>query len=86
MLCNPERTAGVVNTHLTPVSDFVTFADGHESDAQLIGAQPENDLAVLRALKPPAELEAATMRSTAAGLIAATHRPPSEAKHFCGAK
>ena len=25
-------------------------------------------------------------RSIAAGLISPTHRPPSEAKHFCGAK
>jgi hypothetical protein len=27
-----------------------------------------------------------SMRSTAAGEQAATHNPPSEAKHFCGAK
>jgi S1-C subfamily serine protease len=42
----------------------VTFADGHESDAQLMGAQPENDLAVLRAKSLPDDLEPATMRST----------------------
>ena len=42
----------------------VTFADGHESDAQLIGAQPENDLAVLKAKSLPDDLEPATMRST----------------------
>ena len=42
----------------------VTFADGHESDAQLIGAQPENDLAVLRARSLPDDLMPATMRST----------------------
>ena len=43
----------------------VTFANGHESEARLIGAQPENDLAVLRALSIPDDLAAATMRSTA---------------------
>ena len=42
----------------------VTFANGHESDAQLVGAQPENDLAVLRAKSLPDDLEPATMRST----------------------
>jgi S1-C subfamily serine protease len=42
----------------------VTFADGHESDAQLVGTQPENDLAVLKAKSLPSELEPATMRST----------------------
>ena len=42
----------------------VTFFDGSESDAVLISAQPENDLAVLRAKTIPDDLEAATMRST----------------------
>jgi S1-C subfamily serine protease len=42
----------------------VRFADGHESDAQIIGTQPENDLAVLRASSLPDDLQAATMRST----------------------
>ena len=42
----------------------VTFADGHESDARLIGAQPENDLAVLKASSLPDDLMPATMRST----------------------
>jgi S1-C subfamily serine protease len=42
----------------------VRFANGHESDAAMIGAQPENDLAVLRASSLPDDLEAATMRST----------------------
>ncbi|CAD5374831.1 Trypsin-like serine protease [Rubrivivax sp. A210] len=41
------------------------FADGHESAATLIGAQPEHDLAVLKAESLPDDLEAATMRSTA---------------------
>jgi len=43
----------------------VRFANGHESEAHLIGTQPENDLAVLRATSLPDDLEAATMRSTA---------------------
>lgn len=43
----------------------VTFADGSESEAVLVGAQPENDLAVLRAKTVPDDLKAATMRSTA---------------------
>ncbi|WOB09959.1 S1C family serine protease [Piscinibacter gummiphilus] len=43
----------------------VTFADGSESDASLIGVQPEHDLAVLRARSIPDDLVAATMRSTA---------------------
>ena len=43
----------------------VRFANGHESDAVMIGAQPENDLAVLKATSLPDDLEAATMRSTA---------------------
>jgi len=42
----------------------VTFYNGHESDAQMIGTQPENDLAVLRAQSLPDDLEPATMRST----------------------
>jgi S1-C subfamily serine protease len=43
----------------------VRFANGHESEAMMVGAQPENDLAVLKALSLPDDLEAATMRSTA---------------------
>ena len=42
----------------------VTFFDGHESDANLVGVQPENDLAVLRAKSIPDDLQAATMRGT----------------------
>jgi S1-C subfamily serine protease len=42
----------------------VRFANGQESDAMLVGAQPEHDLAVLRAETLPDDLEAATMRST----------------------
>ncbi|HMC15985.1 MAG TPA: trypsin-like peptidase domain-containing protein [Albitalea sp.] len=42
----------------------VTFFDGHESEAAMVGAQPENDLAVLRASSIPDDLVAATMRGT----------------------
>jgi S1-C subfamily serine protease len=42
----------------------VRFHNGHESEATMVGAMPENDLAVLKALTPPDELEPATMRST----------------------
>ena len=42
----------------------VTFADGHDSDAPMVGAQPENDLAVLKAKSLPDDLMPATMRST----------------------
>ncbi len=43
----------------------VRFWNGHESEASIIGLQPENDLAVLKASNLPDDLEAATMRSTA---------------------
>ena len=60
---------GTILTNLHVVSGAkkirVRFANGHESDAVLVGAQPENDLAVLKALSLPDDLEAATMRSTA---------------------
>ncbi len=42
----------------------VRFANGHESEASMVGAMPENDLAVLKAQSLPDDLEAATMRST----------------------
>jgi S1-C subfamily serine protease len=42
----------------------VTFADGFESPAEVIGTRPEHDLAVLKAQKVPVDLFAATLRST----------------------
>jgi serine protease DegQ len=42
----------------------VTFADGLEADADIVGLQPQHDLAVLKARKIPDDLIAATMRST----------------------
>jgi S1-C subfamily serine protease len=60
---------GTILTNLHVVSGAkkikVRFANGQESDAVLVNAQPENDLAVLRAQTLPDDLEAATMRSTA---------------------
>jgi serine protease DegQ len=41
----------------------VTFFDGYESEAELVAAQPENDLAVIRALSIPDDLPAATLGS-----------------------
>jgi S1-C subfamily serine protease len=59
---------GTILTNLHVVSGAkkirLRFANGHESEAVMIGAQPENDLAVLKALSLPDDLEAATMRST----------------------
>jgi S1-C subfamily serine protease len=43
---------------------LLRFANGHDSEAVMVGAQPENDLAVLKALSLPDDLQAATMRST----------------------
>ncbi len=43
----------------------VTFYDGHEAEAEFVGAQPENDLAVIRAKTIPDDLPAATLGSTA---------------------
>jgi S1-C subfamily serine protease len=39
----------------------VTFADGTQSAADIIASQPENDIAVLRARQPPAQLVPATL-------------------------
>ena len=39
----------------------VTFSDGMESDAVIVGLHPENDLAVIRAKKIPDDLPPATM-------------------------
>ena len=39
----------------------LTFADGTESSAQVTSEQPEHDIAVLRALQPPAQIVPATL-------------------------
>lgn len=43
----------------------VTFRDGTESEATIVGAQPENDLAVIRPSTLPDDLMPATLASTA---------------------
>jgi S1-C subfamily serine protease len=43
----------------------VVFADGFESDAKLVGQNPDNDLAVLQADAVPDDLGAATVRPAA---------------------
>jgi S1-C subfamily serine protease len=60
--------SGVILTNLHVVATAttlrLTFADGLESDAAVIGLHPEQDLAVLQAKTIPDDLAAATMRST----------------------
>ena len=59
---------GVILTNLHVVHGAervqVVFADGTESEATVIGLQPENDLAVLQAKTIPDDLVPATLRST----------------------
>ena len=43
----------------------VVFSEGLEADAEVVGVQPEHDLAVIQAKKVPDDLVAATLRSTA---------------------
>ncbi|ABE45786.1 S1C family serine protease [Polaromonas sp. JS666] len=60
---------GIILTNLHVVQGAenikVTFSDGLESTASIVGIQLENDLAVLQADKIPDDMIAATMRSTA---------------------
>ena len=42
----------------------IVFADGLETEADVVALRPEHDLAVLRARKLPDDLRPATMRST----------------------
>ena len=60
---------GIILTNLHVVNGAdkiqVQFFDGLESEATLIGARPEHDLAVLQAKTLPDDLAAATLRSTA---------------------
>lgn len=59
---------GVILTNLHVVNGAktvkVTFADGTESVAEVVGERPEHDLAVLQAKELPDDLIPATMRST----------------------
>ena len=57
----------LTNLHVVAGADSVkvVFADGLESDAVVVRAQPEQDLAVLQARTLPDDLQAATLKSTA---------------------
>src|SRR5690606_17225485 len=59
---------GVILTNLHVVLGAqqlqLTYADGSQSDAYVIGTRPEQDLAVLQAQKVPTQAVAATMRSS----------------------
>jgi S1-C subfamily serine protease len=61
--------SGIILTNLHVVSGarriHVTFSDGYESEAQVIGQRAEHDLAVLQAKTLPDDIMPATMRSTA---------------------
>jgi S1-C subfamily serine protease len=60
---------GIILTNLHVVAGAkrvrVVFADGLESDATVVGLQPEDDLAVIQAATVPDDLVPATLRSTA---------------------
>ena len=60
--------SGVILTNLHVVRGAsklkVVFFDGLESEARVIGVQPENDLAVIKADKLPDDLKPAVLRST----------------------
>lgn len=60
--------SGVILTNLHVVRGAariaVTFQDGLETTASIVGVQPENDLAVLQAHQVPDDLAAAPLRST----------------------
>jgi S1-C subfamily serine protease len=59
---------GLIFTNLHVISGEdgigVVFADGTESEVEVVDAQPENDLAVLKAKTLPDDLRPATLRST----------------------
>ena len=59
---------GMIFTNLHVVAGAervgVVFADGTESEVTLVDAQPENDLAVLKAKTLPDDLRPATLRTT----------------------
>ncbi|HET9764265.1 MAG TPA: trypsin-like peptidase domain-containing protein [Casimicrobiaceae bacterium] len=56
----------LTNLHVVAGGDrlSVTFYDGTESEATVVGVQPENDLAVIQAKTLPDDLQPATLRGT----------------------
>jgi serine protease DegQ len=61
-----EKGDILTNLHVVSSTDHwvVTFADGSKSDATMVTAQPENDLAVIKAKVQPDDLKPATLAST----------------------
>jgi serine protease DegQ len=61
-----EKGDILTNLHVVSSTDrwVVTFADGSKSDASMVTAQPENDLAVIKAKVQPDDLKPATLAST----------------------
>jgi len=61
-----DKGISLTNRHVVAGGDRlgVVFADGTESEATVIGMQPENDLAVIQAKKVPDDLVPATLRGT----------------------
>jgi S1-C subfamily serine protease len=61
-----ERGTILTNLHVAASAKRlkVTFANGEESDAEIVGAQPEDDLAVIRPSILPDDLKPATLVST----------------------
>ena len=61
--------SGIILTNLHVVNGMrrihVTFSDGTDAEAEVIGQRPEQDLAVLQAKTLPDDIMPATMRSTA---------------------
>jgi len=59
--------SGIILTNLHVVQGRerigVVFANGHRSEAKIVSAQPENDLAVIQALVLPDDLKPATLGS-----------------------
>src|SRR5215213_3792045 len=58
ILTNLHVVAGARRVH-------VTFFDGHDTEAEVVGSRPEHDLAVLQAKSLPDDMMPAVMRSTA---------------------
>ncbi|MGH8766238.1 MAG: S1C family serine protease, partial [Burkholderiales bacterium] len=59
---------GTILTNIHVVADAqrigLTFSEGMEADADIVGTQPQDDLAVLKAQAIPDDLQAATLQST----------------------
>ena len=67
---------GVILTNIHVIAGAqrigITFADGLETEGEVVGTRPEDDLAVLQARAVPDDLQPATLQSTA-GLLPGDH-------------